>query len=141
LQLILQNTAKRPEPIKFWNGAPRVQPGIAPIPYLDPELQKGTTPLAKLQDGIATRNFKNFRHPDIQPQDFRGPRAILDNDFKLVIHERKDGTVYRELFHVKIDPAEKNNLIADYAKLAEDLEKSLVEWQQSVLESLVGKDY
>lgn len=141
LPILLQNSELRPESIKFWNGAPRTQSGIAPKPYIAPELQEGTTPLAKLQDGIATRNFKNFHHPEIQPQDFKGPRAILDNDFKLVIHERKDGTVFRELFQVKMDPAEKKNLIADYPKLAEDLEKSLLEWQQSVLKSLMGEDY
>jgi arylsulfatase A-like enzyme len=65
--------SERPEPIKFWSSRPRQEEGYKPEPYIDPELQKGTTPLAKLMDGIATRNFQNFRHPDIQEKDFAGP--------------------------------------------------------------------
>lgn len=131
----------RSEPIKFWNGGPRVEKGTTPMPYIDPKLQEGTTPLAKIQDGVATRNFLNFHHPDIKTQDFKGPRAILDNRYKLVIHESSKGEVLRELFDVRVDPGEKNNLISTRQKLADDLEKILQQWQQSVLESLIGKDY
>lgn len=141
LPIFEQKVEVRPESIKFWNGGPRVEKGITPKPHIDPKLQEGTTPLAKLQDGIATRNFKNFQHPDIQEEDFRGPRAILDNQFKLVLHDLKDGETLRELFDVISDPTEKKNLISSYPQLAKDLEIQLKEWQQSVLESLVGKDY
>jgi hypothetical protein len=51
-------------------------------------LQKGTTPLVKLMGGVATRNFQNFHHPEIEPADFLGPRAVVDNRFKLVLHDR-----------------------------------------------------
>jgi arylsulfatase A-like enzyme len=34
-------------------------------PYIDPELQKGTTPLVKKMGGKATRDFTNFKHPVI----------------------------------------------------------------------------
>lgn len=131
----------RSEPIKFWNGRPRVEKGHEPKPYIDPKLQEGTTPLAKIQDGVATRNFRNFHHQDIKSQDFEGPRAILDNRYKLVIHENSEGEVLREFFDVRVDPGEKTNLINSQPKLAEDLEKILKQWQQSVLESLIGKDY
>ena len=89
---------------------------------------------------IATRNFRNFHHPDIQEQDFYGPRAILDNRYKLVIHERDNGTT-KELFDVREDPAEEKNLITDQPARAEEMEKQLEAWQQSVLESLIGEDY
>ena len=131
----------RLEPIKFWNGGPRLEKGYKPIPYIDPKLQEGTTPLAKIQDGVATRNFRNFHHPDLKSQDFEGARAILDNRYKLVIHENSEGEILRELFDVRVDPGEKTNLINSQPKLAEDLEKVLKQWQQSVLESLTGKDY
>lgn len=139
--LLAQNETYRPESIKFWNGGPRLTKNDLDKPYIDPELQKGTTPLAKLQDGMATRDFKNFRHPDIQPQDFKGPRAIIDQNFKLVIHDQKDGSFLKELFNLELDPGEKNNLISDYPQLAHELESTLKEWQQSVLESLMGWDY
>lgn len=118
-----------------------MEKGTTPMPYIDPKLQEGTTPLAKIQDGVATRNFLNFHHPDIKTQDFKGPRAILDNRYKLVIHESSKGEVLRELFDVRVDPGEKNNLISTRQKLADDLEKILQQWQQSVLKSLIGKDY
>jgi arylsulfatase A-like enzyme len=129
----------RASPIGFWNGRAR-QPAGAAKSYIDPELQKGTTPLVKLgPDGGATRNFQNLHHPDIQEQDFGGPRAMLDNRFKLVI-DGGTGTG-KELFDVRSDPAEKKNLIATHAAEARKLEQQLRAWQQSVLESLTGADY
>jgi arylsulfatase A-like enzyme len=130
--------SERPSPICFWNGRPR--PGSAAKPYIDPELQKGTTPLAKLgPDGTATRNFQNVHHPDIQEQDFGGARAILGNRYKLVI-DGANGTG-RELFDVRIDPGEKNNLLKTKAAEAGKMEPQLRAWQESVLKSLTGADY
>jgi hypothetical protein len=47
----------------------------------------------------------------------------------------------RELFDVRTDPAEKNNLIKTQPAVAAKLEQQLRAWQQSVLQSLVGADY
>lgn len=141
LPIIEGHQASRQEPIKFWNGRQRAQKGSNPVPYIDPKLQMGTTPLAKIQDGVATRNFKNFQHQDIQEQDFLGPRAILDNNYKLVIHDLANGKSSIELFDVRLDPAEKNNLISRHTEIAKSLEKKLREWQESVLKSLMGEDY
>ncbi|MEX2592386.1 MAG: sulfatase-like hydrolase/transferase [Anditalea sp.] len=135
------NMKERPSPIGFWNGRARNEPGFTPEPYIDPELQKGTTPLVKLMGDIATRNFRNFHHPDIEEQDFGGPRAILDNRYKLVIHGEANEDAVRELFDVREDPAEENNLIDAQPAIAEKLEQQLRDWQQSVLESLMGEDY
>lgn len=130
----------RPAPIGFWNGRGRA--GARERPYIDPELQKGTTPLAKLAAEGATRNFLNFHHPEIQEEDFGGARAILDNRFKLVIDgEGRAGVGVKELFDVRADPAEKRNLIATHPAEAEKLERQLRAWQQSVLQSLTGADY
>jgi arylsulfatase A-like enzyme len=135
------NMEERPSPIGFWNGSPRNESGVELKPYIDPELQKGTTPLVKLMGNIATRNFRNVHHPDIQEQDFGGPRAMLDNRYKLVIHGQANDGEVKELFDVRTDPAEKNNLIDAQPAIAVKLEKQLRDWQQSVLESLVGEDY
>ncbi len=128
----------RPAPIGFWDGAVARHPGAKP--YIDPELQRGTTPLAKLgPDGTPTRNFQNFLHPEIRPEDFAGPRAMLGNRFKLVVDARpKSG---KELFDLRADPAEKNNVIAAHPEAAAELEAQLRAWQQSVLTSLTGADY
>ena len=131
----------RSQPIAFWNGRARNEPGFTPEPYIDPELQKGTTPLVKLMGEIATRNFNNFHHPDIQEKDFGGPRAILDNRYKLVIHGGPNEDAVKELFDVRSDSAETNNLIDAQPAVAQRLEKDLRDWQQSVMESLMGEDY
>ena len=131
---------ERPQPIGFWNGRPRPPAAGGGKPYLDLELQKGTTPLAKLgPDGKPTRDFQNFHHPDIQERDFAGPRAMLDNRYKLVVDG--EGKPSRELFDLRADPAEKNNIIAAQPAVAAKLEQQLRAWQQSVLTSLTAADY
>lgn len=129
----------RPRPIGFWNGHARS--GTAAKPYLDPELQKGTTPLVKLAAEGATRNFQNFHHPGILEEDFTGPRALLDNRFKLVLDGGGRRGSTKELFDVRADPAERNNVIQAHPAEAAKLEQQLRAWQQSVLESLTGADY
>lgn len=130
---------ERPSPIGFWNG--RDRSGEDLDPYIEPELQVGTTPLVKLMGGIATRNFTNFRRNDIKEEDFGGPRAWLDNQYKLVIHGGTGSDANRELFDVLADPEERVDLIEKMPKLAEKMEGELRAWQQSVLESLTGSDY
>jgi len=110
-------------------------------PWIDPELQKGTTPLAKIQAGKATRDFTNFHHPAISDADFLGPRAIIDGDFKLVIHEQKKDKPMHELFDLSVDPAEQTNLIEQQPLVAEKLLSELRQWQVSVLNSVTGADY
>ena len=132
----------RPGPLFFWQydvgrlGRSKLEP------WIDPELQKGTTPLVKRSGGKATRDFTNFRLSAITSDDERGPRAIIDGDYKLVVHEQKGSdTVRRELFDLATDPGEKHDLIGQQAAVAEKLQARLAEWQRSVLRSLGGADY
>jgi hypothetical protein len=104
-------------------------------------LQQGTTPLVKLMGNKATRDFVNFRHPAVTEEDYRGPRALIDGRFKLVIHEARGGNVRRELFDLQADPAEKVNLLEQDPATADRLQTRLRDWQQSVLRSLTGADY
>lgn len=108
--------------------------------YIDPELQKGTTPLVKLAGGKATRDFRNFHHPAITEADYRGARSFIDGDHKLVIR-KKDGGRSVELFDLKSDPAEKSNIADEKPELVEKLQADLRQWQESVLNSLTGADY
>ncbi len=136
--LIEGRMTARPRPIAFWDHVPGR--GLDAKPYLDSELQKGTTPLAKLgPDGTPTRNFQNFVYPAVREEDLVGPAAIVDNRFKLVVDGAR-GTG-RELFDLRDDPAEKKNVIAAHAAEAKQLEQQLLAWQRSVLESLTGADY
>jgi arylsulfatase A-like enzyme len=131
---------ERPEPICFWSygGGPATAGKLKP--YLDPELQKGTTPLVKLMGGIPTRNFRNLRYPAFGEEDFGGSRAITDNRYKLVVTGRLDSEV-AELFDIDNDAAEEHNLIESEPEIAEKLGQQLRQWQRSVLESLTGADY
>ena len=131
--------SERPSPIFFWSFDTRGLAGRELEPYLDPELQEGTTPLVKLMNGIATRNFRNVRYPAIDERDFAGARVVIDGDYKLVV----DGSPgsRNELFNLREDAAETTNVAQDEPIAAKALEEELRAWQQSVLESLTGADY
>ncbi|MDZ4287248.1 MAG: sulfatase-like hydrolase/transferase [Prosthecobacter sp.] len=131
----------RPTPLHFWMYNTGNLSKAKLEPWIDPELQKGTTPLAKIAAGKATRDFTNFHHPALSEADFLGPRAIIDGNFKLVLHETKKGASAPELFDLQADPAEKTNLIEQQPALAEKLQTQLRQWQQGVLKSLTGADY
>ena len=133
--------AERPSPLCFWAYNTGRLSRSKPEPWIDPELQKGTTPLAKLMGGKATRDFVNYRQPALTEDDYLGPRSIIDGRFKLVLHERKDGTLRQELFDLRADPAEQTDLLAQQPAVAERLQAELRQWQQSVLHSLTGADY
>ncbi len=141
LPLLDGTLIERPGPIHFWAYNTNRFADIQAEPYLDPELQKGTTPLAKLMGGKATRDFTNYRHPALSEVDYLGPRAIIDGRFKLVIHERNGGDPNHELFDLHADPAEKADLTQQQPALANKLHTQLRSWQQSVLQSLTGADY
>lgn len=132
----------RPGPLCFWcyDVKQLSAPGLRP--WIDPELQQGTTPLVKLMGGKATRDFTNYHHPAVTADSYRGARAIIDGRFKLVIHERgRDDVPRHELFDLDADPAEKTNLFEQQPAVAEKLAAQLREWQQSVLQSVSGADY
>jgi arylsulfatase A-like enzyme len=130
----------RPTPMAFWEFDTRRLMASKPEPYIDPELQQGTTPLVKLSGTKATRDFLNFRHPAITEADFRGPRSLIAGDHKLVVREKK-GETGIELFDLKSDPAEKTNLADQQTDLVRKLQAELRQWQESVLNSLTGADY
>jgi arylsulfatase A-like enzyme len=131
---------ERPQPICFWEYNMRREASLNLEPYIDPDLQKGTTPLVKLLGGIPTRNFRNYRHPGITDGDYSGTRTIVDNRYKLMLRSTDDGTE-RQLFDLKNDPAETDNVLEARPKVAKQLEQELREWQESVLNSLTGREY
>jgi arylsulfatase A-like enzyme len=130
----------RPKALHFWEFQAGGKSARGE-PYIDPELQTGTTPLVKKMGGKATRDFTNFRHPVIVEGDYLGTRSIIEGDSKLIIHESKQGEPKIELFDLKADPAEKTNLADQQPQLVKSLQTQLREWQGSVLQSLVGSDY
>lgn len=135
----------RTSPICFWRYAGEMPEDAEP--YIDPEMQKGTTPLVKMMDGRFTRHFRNMHYPQIREDDFGGSRAILDSQYKLVVDGVRRGasetadSPTKELFDIRQDPAESNDLASAEPEVVERLEGELSKWQQSVLNSLTGADY
>ncbi|MDG2388761.1 MAG: sulfatase-like hydrolase/transferase [Planctomycetaceae bacterium] len=128
----------RAQPIFFWHYNMRLD--TKNEPYIDPELQKGTTPLVKLSGGIPTRNFKNYQHPKIADDQYGGDRSMVDNQYKLILKPTKKGTG-RELYDIRKDPAETKNLAVTEPEITKLMEQTLKTWQHSVLNSLTGADY
>ena len=127
--------AERRSPIFFWSYS-RGGQGQPRRPYIDPQLQEGTTPLVKMMAGRYTRNFTNYHHPEITERDFGGSRVMLDGRYKLVV-----GPEQVELFDLQEDSAEMHNLADSRSEVAAEMKTRLREWQASVLESLTGADY
>jgi arylsulfatase A-like enzyme len=131
----------RPEPIFFWEFETGQVFGDDPRPYIDPQLQEGTTPLAKMMAGKYTRSFRNYYYTDISDSDFGGARAMTDNRYKLLIGMQSGGDERVELYDLIEDRAEQNDLSARHPDIVNDMKKRMHDWQQSVLESLTGADY
>jgi len=132
----------RPSPIFFWGFNTR-RPALGERrPWIDPKLQEGTTPLVKLMDGIATRNFRNFHHPEIREDDYSGVRVMLGNRYKLIVNDRKtSGAEETELFDLRNDPGENASAADSEPSLVNTMQTELRTWQDSVLTSLTGADY
>lgn len=129
----------RPQPLFFWSYEVASLNGAQP--WIAPKLQQGTTPLVKLMGGLRTRNFRNVKHPPASETDYRGARAVVGEQYKLVLHETSQGELKQELFDLKADPAEKRNLAKQHPEIVQQMEQQLRAWQQSVLNSVRGGDY
>lgn len=133
---------ERPTPIFFWKFLPQDKSEAALEPWIEPDLQAGTTPLVKLVNGNATRNFRNYYHPEITTSDYHGARVMLGNQYKLVIHgDESNSESSVELFDIRTDPTEETNLAESKPIVVEAMKTELRDWQLSVLKSLLGEDY
>lgn len=110
-------------------------------PYIDTELQEGTTPLAKMMDGKYTRTFRNCKYSDISEEDFQGERVMMNDRYKLIVEGQTPNDKGFELYDIQNDPAETKNLADKYPEIVEEMQADLYEWQKSVLNSLTGADY
>ncbi len=138
MPLIKGAALQRDTPLFFWMFDPKAVNGE---PYIDPGLQEGTTPLVKLMDGRATRNFVNYRRDQVSEGDFRGDRSIIHNHYKLVIRDAANDNELVELFDLGTDPAERQSIAAEYRDVVTDLKGKMRQWQESVMKSLMGHDY
>lgn len=137
--LIDGHMKQRSSPIGFWTYDAAGESKHKS--YIDEELQRGTTPLVKKMGDINTRNFRNYHHPAVHPNDFAGTRVLLGNRYKLIVSGKRGKESRSELYDVRDDPAETQNLIDSEPDVAEQMQSQLRGWQQSVLTSLTAADY
>jgi len=110
-------------------------------PYIDPELQEGTSPLAKMMDGKFTRSFRNCKYSGISEGDYAGSRVMMSDRFKLILEGETPNSKGYELYNIQNDPGETKNLADEYPEIVKEMATGLLKWQESVLNSLTGADY
>jgi arylsulfatase A-like enzyme len=132
---------QRAEPLYFWQFEPGKVFGENPDPYINPQLQEGTTPLAKIMAGKFTRNFRNYKYTEISEKDYGGERTMMQGPYKLVVEGQSPGNSGIELYDIKSDPGELKNLAGEFPEMVREMQKELRKWQESVLNSLKGADY
>lgn len=131
----------RPEPIFFWHFETGKVFNEESRPYIEPLLQEGTVPLVKVMAGKYTRTFRNLHYPAVSEEDFGGARVMMNGQYKLIIDERSEDSSDVELYDLTKDSAENTNLAAVQLDITEAMQKQLLHWQRSVLQSLTGADY
>ncbi len=132
---------KRTESLCFWKFEPGKVFGDDAEPYIEPKLQEGTTPLVKMMGGRYTRNFRNLVYDGISEDDFTGERAIMKDQYKLVLEGTSPGERGFELYDIQNDPGETRNLAGEHPEKADEMKTELHRWQESVLNSLTEADY
>ena len=134
-------TKPREQSLCFWKFEPGKVFDDTAQPYIDPVLQEGTTPLAKIMAGKFTRTFRNYIYNQVSENDFAGERVIYKDNYKLVIEGQTPNKKGYELYDIQNDPGEVKNLADDYPEIVKEMLVELRRWQESVLNSLTGADY
>ena len=68
-------------------------------------------------------------------------RAMMENQYKLVVEGQSPNKNGLELYDLQHDPGETNNLADQYPEMAKKMQAELHKWQESELNSLTGADY
>lgn len=99
--------------------------------------------LRKFQEGELTEQELNeglLNSPDLAYEgleEYPGDAAWIEGDWKLLY--RSDSTY--ELYHLADDIGENNNLLMQYRERVERMQEDLQKWQNSVINSIRGRDY
>lgn len=141
LPVIYDPNTTRNQPVFFWQFEPNNVFAKDAEPYINPQLQEGTTPVAKKMGGLYTRNFKNYIYKEASADHLRGERTMMLHEYKLVVEGQTPDANGYELYNIISDPAETINLSQEYPEIVEEFKNTLQKWQKSVLESLQGEDY
>lgn len=139
--LFANQEAERESPVFFWQFIPARVFRDDAQPYINPQLQEGTTPMAKALDGKFTRNFQNYTYLHVSDDHRAGTRAMISGRYKLVMEGESPNSQGAELYDIEVDPSEVHNLADRRPWKVEEMKSQMAEWQASVLQSLTGADY
>jgi len=98
--------------------------------------------LLKPIDGISLKPIFNTaldRRIKKIPFSFNDQGALLDNNYKLIVSSIEKNEF--ELYNLKNDPFESQNLAAEDPILFEQMKKEFIQWNETVELSRKGKDY
>jgi len=139
LSLIEGRSTSRQRPMGFWDYP------IKGLPVKSTELLET---LSREQLSNATRPTTEMEpipapqcRSDYPANEFPGHAAWIADDWKLHRIQGKDGTVTCELYHLKPDPTESQDLAPSQPDRTSRMRHDLESWLQSVVASLNGKDY
>ncbi len=100
--------------------------------------------LIEPQDGLSLlpvfNNETTTRTKPI-PFNYSGNTALIDNDMKIIRFAGKNAVDRFELYNLKLDPTEAKNLYDESSAESVRLRTLLFEFDQSLAESVAGKDY
>jgi arylsulfatase A-like enzyme len=133
--------SKRTQPLCFWRFNQKNVTDENAIPYIEPLLQEGTTPLVKMLAGKYTRDFQNLIYEAISENDFGGERSIMGEQYKLILDGDSPDEKGFELYDILNDPGETKNIASEHPELVIEMKNQLRKWQESVLNSLTEADY
>ena len=139
--LIDGNLAGRSRGMGFWD---RPEKGIGtPSAAWMGELLKAQQAGGDLPPNEASRNAARLPDPAFPVDSFPGHAAWIDGDWKLhrIANPKKGGEVTWELYNLKNDPAEENDLAARETGRVAKYRPQLEAWLESVTRSLNGEDY
>lgn len=136
LPLIESRMERRTKPLGFWvNPAPGIPVRSAELLRNLASEQSGQSPASNPPPDyeIGKQRYRDDNFP--------GPAAWIDGDYKLHRKGQAGGGVTYALFDLSKDPQEKADLAAREADRVARMRAEMETWQKSVVQSLNGGDY
>jgi arylsulfatase A-like enzyme len=134
-----KHATKRVKPMGFWDYTTKgiSTPSDQWMEALYAAQQKGKD----LPPDEASVNAAKLPDPAFTKTGFAGHAAWIDGDWKLHRIEDTNGDITWELYNLKNDRVEANDVATQSAEVAERMKKPLLNWLSSVVDSLNGEDY
>lgn len=139
LPLLEGEMTARSQPMGFWTYPEKGHPKKSTAILLDikgRQTADNPNPPGPIPDADAASLAKQY-----SKQELPGAAAWIDGDYKLLKTETKQGAPNYALYHLSQDKAEKQDLSQKEPQRLKQMKAGLKNWQESVVDSLNGKDY